>query len=325
MMQPTVSVVITTYNYGRFIAGAIESVLGQTRRPDDIIVVDDGSTDDTAAQVAAYAGQGVRYIYQANRGPGAARNTGILTGRSDLIAFLDADDRWLPDKLARQMAHLHAHPTAGLVTGSEWQVYETGQPPLYLRRPPVGAARLYPQILIENSVGNPSLVLVRRACFDRVGLFDESIPLGQDWDMWIRIARAFPVGVVDAALITFTRHTTSITAGKVWERYRANQAFHRRYISQVESLPVRLWLRRGAYGMTCYYAAAELVDDPAQRPAALATALAAALLDPFHEPVNKAGVLVRALFGRAAFAAVRNWLPHHAPPPPEPDRLAPHP
>ena len=320
-MQPTVSVIITTYNYGRFIAGAINSVLGQTRRPDEIIVVDDGSTDDTAAQVAAYADQGVRYIRQANSGPGAARNTGIRAGQGALIAFLDADDRWLPDKLARQIAHLHAYPAAGLVTGSEWQVFESGQPPLYVRRPPVGAARLYPQILMENSIGNPSLTLVRRVCFDRVGMFDAGIPLGQDWDMWIRIARAFPVGVVDAPLITFTRHTTSITAGKVWERYRSNRAFHHRYIRQVESLPQRLWLLRGAYGMNFYYTAAELADSSAQRPLAVATALAAALLDPFHEPVYKAGVLFRALLGRAAFDAVRGLLPHHAPPLPEPDRL----
>ena len=118
-----VSVVITTYNYERFVAAAIESVLRQTVRPDEIVVVDDGSTDATAAVVARYAARGVRYIRQANAGPGAARNRGIRETRGDLIAFLDADDRWLPDKLARQLAHLRRYPAAGLVTGGEWQVF----------------------------------------------------------------------------------------------------------------------------------------------------------------------------------------------------------
>src|SRR3954452_15388536 len=148
-MAPTVSVVIITYNYGRFIAGALDSVLAQTRPADEIIVVDDGSTDDTAAEGGGYADQGVQYLYQPNAGMSAARNRGIRASRGDLIAFLDSDDRWLPDKLALQLENLATYPDAGLVTGSEWQVYERDQPPLYVRRPPVGAARLYPAILIE--------------------------------------------------------------------------------------------------------------------------------------------------------------------------------
>src|SRR6476661_6221086 len=151
--QPRVSVVITTYNYERFIAAAIESVLGQTVRPDEIVVVDDGSTDGTAAVVARYAAQGVRYIRQANAGAGAARNRGIRETRGDLLAFLDADDRWRPDKLARQLAHLRRYPAAGLVTGGEWQVFGAGRPPVRVRRPPARAARLYPRILIENLIG----------------------------------------------------------------------------------------------------------------------------------------------------------------------------
>ncbi len=307
-MPLSISVIITTYNYGQFIAGALDSVLGQSRPPTEVIVVDDGSTDDTAAIVAGYADRGVRYLWQANRGISAARNAGINAGSSDLLAFLDADDRWLPDKLARQLDHLAHFPTVGLVTGSEWQIYTSDHPAFYLRRKPGGAVMRYPQILVENLIGNASLVLIRRACFDRVGLFNERVGMGQDWDMWIRIAQVFPIGVVDGPLIQFTRHGGSITAGKVWQRYTSNRVFHHRYIRRVPSRLLRLRLLCAAQSMNCYYTAAVLVNDPSRRRTALGLALAAALLDPTYESRQKLGVLIRAAFGHNAFDRVRAVL-----------------
>jgi glycosyltransferase involved in cell wall biosynthesis len=307
-MPATVSTVITTYNYAQFIPSAIESVLTQTRRPDEIVVVDDGSTDQTAAVVAGYADQGVRYIRKENGGAGSARNRGLRETTGALVTFLDADDRWLPDKLERQLAHLAHYPTVGLVTGGECQVFEWGQPPFYLRRPPVGAARLYPQVLVENNIGNPSLTLVRRACFDQVGVFDEGMRLGQDWDMWIRIVREFPVGVVDGPLIMFMRHRQSLTSGQVQARYASNRAIQRRYISQVRAPLQRLNLLRAAQSMNCYYTAAALADDPARRATALRFALTAALLDPGYESRWKAALLFRTLFGRAAFDHLRRLV-----------------
>ncbi len=316
-MNATVSVVISTYNYGHYISAALESVLAQTHPPDEIVVVDDGSTDSTEAKVATFAGAGVRYVHQANQGAGAARNRGIAETQGDLLAFLDADDRWVPDKLARQLAHLARYPTVGLITGSEWQVYESGQAPRYIHRPPCGARRAYPEILIENTIGNPSLVLVPRSAFERVGVFDPAIPLGQDWDMWIRIARVYPIGVVDAPLIYFRQHTGSLTAGKVWQRFHANRAFYRRYISQVPALPRRVRILAAAQSMNCYYAAAALADAPAGRGAAVGMAAAALLLDPMRVFRLKAGVLARSVLGRAAFARVRGLMPRRrAPGPP---------
>lgn len=307
-MPATVSTIITTYNYAQFITAAIESVLTQTRRPDEIVVVDDGSTDQTAALVADYAAQGVRYILKENGGAGSARNRGLRETTGELVTFLDADDRWLPDKLERQLAHLARYPAAGLVTGGECQVFEWDQPAFYLRRPPAGAARLYPQVLIENNIGNPSLTLVRRACFDQVGVFDEGLRLGQDWDMWIRILREFPVGVVDRALIMFMRHRQSLTSGQIQARYASNQVIQRRYIRQVRSPLQRLNLLRAAQSMNRYYSAAALSDDPTQRKTALRYALTAALLDPGYETRLKAGLLFRTLFGRAAFDHLRRLL-----------------
>lgn len=118
-----ISAIITGYNYARFLPAAIESVLAQTRVPEEIIVVDDGSTDNTAEVVGRYADRGVRYIFRQNGGVSAARNTGIRASKGDLIAFLDGDDRWLPEKTALQLAHFERYPSAGIVTGGECQVY----------------------------------------------------------------------------------------------------------------------------------------------------------------------------------------------------------
>jgi glycosyltransferase involved in cell wall biosynthesis len=305
-MPPTVSAIITTYNYGHFVAGAIESVLQQTRPPDEVVVMDDGSTDGTAEVVAPYRAAGVRYVWQPNAGMSAIRNHGLRETQGDLVTFLDSDDRWLPNKLALQLEHLRRYPQVGLISGGEWQVRAGDTAPPYpIRRTPLGAARLYPRILIENMFGNASLVLIRRACFARVGVFDETVGLGQDWDMWIRLTRVFPIGVVDAPLITYSRHAGSVTAGKVWQRFASNRAFQRRYIRQVPGRWTRWGLERAAQSMNCYYTAAALADDATQRRAALALALAALVLDPLYAPRLKIGLLLRAGLGQAAFARLR--------------------
>jgi GT2 family glycosyltransferase len=305
---PRVSAVITTYNYERYVAAAIESVLGQTVPPDEVVVVDDGSTDGTAAVVAGYAGRGVRYIHQANAGAGAARNRGIRETRGELIAFLDADDCWLPDKLERQLAHLRRYPAVGLVTGDEWQVFGADRPPVREYRRPAHAARLYPRILIENLVGNPSLVLVRRACFAQVGEFDETLPLGQDWEMWIRIARAYPIGVIDVPLIEFLQHDGSLTAGKAGARHRSNQTIRRRYLGAVQSPAQRAYLWCAGQSMSYFYMGAALAVQGAARGATLRAALPALALDPGYRTKEKVGLVVRAVLGPAGFARTRSAL-----------------
>lgn len=315
-MQTTVSAIITTYNYGHFIAGAIDSVLRQTRPPDEVVVVDDGSTDDTAAKVRPYEAQGVRYIYQQNAGAGAARNKGIQSTHGRLLAFLDADDRWLPNKLELQLEHLRCHPTAGLITGSEWQVNLERQrqgapqdaPPVLFRRKPVGSAPMHRRLLVENIVGNPSIVLVKRACFEKAGLFDEGLRLGQDWDMWIRIARVCRIGIVDAPLLRFNFHSGSLTAGQREARVASNREIRRRYIHPVRSPLARLQLLRAATSMSHFYAAASMSDEPGLKSSTLRLAALAFLLDPTRETKLKAALLFRVLVGRRAFQQVRDIL-----------------
>jgi hypothetical protein len=184
-------------------------------------------------------------------------------------------------------------------------MHESGEAPYYVRRKPMGSASFYPEILVENSIGNPSLAMVRRECFDRVGMFDETMPLGQDWDMWIRIARNFAVGVVDGVLIDFTRHPGSLTAGGVQARYASNRQIQRRYIRQLRPAWLRLRLLLSAQSMNLYYTAAALADVPGERLKALSSALGSALLDPTYDTRNKAGLLVRTAFGRSAFTRLK--------------------
>jgi glycosyltransferase involved in cell wall biosynthesis len=258
--------------------------------------------------VARYAAEGVRYVYKENGGAGSARNRGIAETTGDLLVFLDADDRWDPEKTALQLDHFSRYPSVGLVTGSEWQVHSSDEPPEHVHREPVGAADLYSRTLVENMIGNPSLVMVRRDCFDRVGLFDEGLRLGQDWDMWIRIAREYPIGIVNRLLIRYERHGAGLTAGATTARYRSNREIQRRYIPREHGFLRRVHLLRKAQSMSFYYTAAGLLEQGTGRGAPMALALAAVLFDPVYQAKMKFGVLFRAAFGRAAFNALKRVL-----------------
>jgi glycosyltransferase involved in cell wall biosynthesis len=305
--RETISVVIPTYNYARFLPAALESVLGQTLPPDEIIVVDDGSTDETRDVVERYAARGVRYIRQESEGVSVARNRGIRESRGEFVAFLDADDEWLPEKLELQMSHFQQHPQAALVTGSEWEVdEEEGREPWLNRREPKGAEFLYPHILVENLIGSPSLVLVRRRCLETVGVFKEGMRLAQDWDLWIRMAMHCPVGVVDAPLIHYRRHSASVSARSILERYVSNRGMQRRYIKPIRHTSLRVRLLFAAQSMNLFYSAAQIDESGTRKPLAFALALLALLLDPVYRGRLKWGLLVRIAVGAANLSKARS-------------------
>jgi glycosyltransferase involved in cell wall biosynthesis len=305
-----VTAIIATYNYGRFLGEAIESVLAQTLRPDEIIVVDDGSTDDTSEVAARYAHEGVRYIYQENSGVSAARNAGIRAGTGEFIAFLDGDDRWVPEKTAWQVEHLQRHPDVGLITGSEWQTDEAGRKVWRLDRKASESECLYPRILVENTIGSTSLVMVRRECLERVGMFDEQFGPGQDWDLWIRIAGDYPVGIIGEPLMLYRRHGANMSAtGSTWKRYFANRAFQRQHIRPLRPALLRLRLLTAAQSMNLFYTAAAIDDTGTRRGTAVTLALIASLLDPTYHLKLKLGLLARATFGKDTFSRLRRALP----------------
>jgi glycosyltransferase involved in cell wall biosynthesis len=166
----TVAVIIPTYNQARFLADAIESVLAQNRQADEIIVIDDGSNDDPAAVVVQFPT--VRLIRQDNRGPSAARNTGLRNCRTSHIVFLDADDRLLSTALETGLTCMAAHPDCAFVYGGHRLISEDGRPLWDSVRPIVGDT--YLAFLRLNLAGPPMTALFRRDCLSAVDGFDES-------------------------------------------------------------------------------------------------------------------------------------------------------
>jgi glycosyltransferase involved in cell wall biosynthesis len=208
--RPLITAIIPSFNSGRFVVQAVESVLAQTYGNVETIVVDDGSTDDTADRLAAYLGD-IRYIRQPNGGLSRARNRGMEEARGEFFAFLDADDMWLPEKLLLQWECLADQPDAGLVHTDTCRLYESTGERVYV---PGGAERFcgtcYTEFFWGHSV-TPSTVMVSRQCIDEVGGFDESIrrPSTQDLDLWIRIARNCPLAYVDKPLVLYRYHATN--------------------------------------------------------------------------------------------------------------------
>jgi glycosyltransferase involved in cell wall biosynthesis len=190
-----VSAIIPCYNYGKYLAQAIASVLAQTYPVAEILVVDDGSTDNTR-EVAASFGDRVRYIYQENQGPSAARNNGIREVTGDWIAFLDADDRWLPEKIELQVKAAEQDAKVALVYTAVSAILPDG------RRVEVAAhdpRRLWPRLRYTNCVtGSCSATLIRRDVLVAEGGFDESIRGSEDWDLWVRLARKHRFAAVTA-------------------------------------------------------------------------------------------------------------------------------
>lgn len=198
---PLISVIIPVYNGERFLAGALHNVFAQTYHPLEVIVVDDGSQDDSAA-IAATFGEQIRYVYQPNAGPAAARNTGLALATGEVIAFLDVDDLWPADKLHRQMQYLRQDPVLQLVWGYTQTVRGAiGEP---------DQSTLPPSLL--PLVGS---LLLRKAMLQRVGTFDPQLRTSEDVDWLLRVREAnIPVQVIPEVTLIYRLHGAGLTHHK---------------------------------------------------------------------------------------------------------------
>ena len=184
-----VTVVITCYNQGRFLSESIGSVLRQTRRPDEILLVDDGSTDNTQDEARRFPE--VTYIRQDNSGLGAARNTGLRRSRGEFLVFLDADDRLVPEALEAGLKDFAAHPECAFVSGAFRRIDEMGRPLEDRAAMTPFGDDAYLGLLRKNYICMHSTVMFRRRALESVGGYDTSLPACEDYDLYLRIVRRF--------------------------------------------------------------------------------------------------------------------------------------
>jgi glycosyltransferase involved in cell wall biosynthesis len=199
---PTVSVIIPTFNRAPLLKRSIGSILNQTFQDFEIIVVDDASTDNTEEIIHNLEDKRIRYIkHETNRGGSAARNTGIKAARSKLIAFQDSDDEWLPEKLEKQMKVLASSPPhLGVVYTGFWRI--RGDNKEYIPGPaiPVKEGNIHQELLRGNFVTTQAVV-VKKECFQQAGMFDETLPRLQDWELFLRISKCFEFRYIPEPLV----------------------------------------------------------------------------------------------------------------------------
>jgi glycosyltransferase involved in cell wall biosynthesis len=209
--SPKVSVIIPTYNRAHLIGESIQSVLDQTFQDFELIIVDDGSSDDTETVVKGFEDPRIRYIYQENRGISGARNTGIRNAEGQYVAFLDSDDLWLPELLESEVPILDTNLDVGVVYAKAQAMDTDGNLASFTR----GNSQRYPDQTLKSALYGDFVAfitaVVRRECFDRIGLFDEVLKGRVDWDIWVRIAKHYRFAYIDKVLAHFRAHARQFT------------------------------------------------------------------------------------------------------------------
>lgn len=230
LQRPLVSVVIPAYNSAAFVADAISSALSQTYQPVECVVVDDGSDDGTADEVARFTDR-VRYLSQQNEGVSSARNRGVAAANGQYVSFLDADDLWLPQKIELQMKLFRQQPhLAAVYTGLH--LIDTAGDFRGREEPPAGVAAFRNTLLLERPIMSIVTAVLPKIVLERVGGFDEGLSTSADCDLGCRIAMRYPVEAVPRPLVLYRRHADQMHANPetterdmrlVFERFFADE------------------------------------------------------------------------------------------------------
>ncbi len=215
---PLVSAIIPTFNRGWILREAVQSVLDQTYHPLEIIVVDDGSTDDTR-EILRLFGDRITVLFQENKGVSAARNLGIKHSHGELVAFLDSDDLWTPDKIACQVAFFNNNPDAVICQTEEIWI-RNGK-----RVNPKNKHKKLSGMIFEPSLSlclvSPSAVMIQRSLFELKGYFDEALPACEDYDLWLRIATTHAIDLIDrACTVKRGGHDDQLSSHHSLDKYR---------------------------------------------------------------------------------------------------------
>lgn len=253
MTPPTVSVIVPTYNRAHLLPECLDSILSQSFRDFEIVVIDDGSTDNTKALVNSYIARfegKIRYFYQRNMGAAAARNRGIKVAAGELIAFCDSDDAWLPGKLERQVAALTANPACAMVVGECVVMGREAEGGFMVARATF-EGRSFLEALFETQFVNVGATLFRASCLRKIGGFDKTVEPAEDYDLALRLAARFQAMVSPQPALLYRRHGGNMTSAPAacLSRYRVLQGFLKRHPGSIPVALVRKRMREVCIGI----------------------------------------------------------------------------
>ncbi|MCW4024180.1 MAG: glycosyltransferase [Candidatus Bathyarchaeota archaeon] len=238
-MDPVVSVILPTKNRSRFLEPAIKSVLSQTFKEFELIIIDAASTDNTSQVVNGFNDSRIKYLRQEkDEGVCAARTLGISKSKGDFVAFLDDDDLWLPKKINTQLTVFRGASNAvGVVYCSSGYYIRMDEQVVKFHGASV-SGNIFAQIVEKNIIGNCSGVMVRRECFSDVGLFDASLYAGEDWDMWIRLAKKYEFEPADGFQYMYRLHAHRASSRvNTYKRLNAVRIILKKFLPDIEALP----------------------------------------------------------------------------------------
>lgn len=249
-----VSVVMPTFNRAEFLGEAVSSVLTQTFRELELLIVDDGSTDSTPELVSALRDSRIRYVRQEHRGVSAALNTGWRAAHGELIGRLDSDDRWLPELLATLVPPLHADANIALAYGrAQWM-----DPQGRLLPNVMGTNEKFPgqtlKSLLYGDFVTPMAVVIKKTCLETVGGYDESLSANEDWDLWIRLAEKYRFAYADRVLAHYRVHSQNLTHSRseknarvIQDRIRVLEKYYARPNLSRDAMEVKALAFRNLY------------------------------------------------------------------------------
>jgi glycosyltransferase involved in cell wall biosynthesis len=219
--------------------------MAQSYRDFEVVVIDDGSTDNTRTMVVGY-GDRVRYFYQANKGIPGARNAGVKNAQGDYVAFLDSDDYWMPEKLQRQMVLFQEHPEYGLVASCCATVQEDGS---FREKNRSGKSGWVLQDLFQANFIRTSSAVIKKECFQMVGLFDEELQECEEYDLWMRIAAHYPIGFINESLAVYVDNPEGVSTDSLSGRIYRLKVLEKNYLKK--RIPEKRYKKRIAN--TCHY------------------------------------------------------------------------
>jgi glycosyltransferase involved in cell wall biosynthesis len=255
--MPKITVVIPAYNAMTYLPETLDSVLNQTFTNFEVLIINDGSTDHIASWAAEIFDTRVKLISQENRGLPGARNTGITHAQGDYVAFLDADDLWELTKLEKQVDCLDSKPEIGLVYTWTLLVDQQGKSTGTVTAAHV-EGNVWEKLLLGDVVGSGSSAMIRRNCFETVGLFDTELSSIEDCDMWVRIAAHYPLAVIKEVLVYYRQHPSNMS--RDYDRMMQNSRL--KIEKKFKNVPFELlYLRPRAYGHAFLWLAWKIMFD----------------------------------------------------------------